>query len=311
MIYVTENVMQLSRSLSITLLIVILCASQGITPNVAQPRKQKMHNRIVGGHVCKSNYEIMVSIRQVHTEQHKCGGTILNPIWILTAAHCDAKGDYVVIGLIPSEDLYYFKTGMKNQIVDWIPHPNYDEKTNTEDIALGHLAAEVNPAVYPSIQFVSLPGAFISGELLDVCSGPALVMGWGTTSFDNPVVERKIRCVDLPVISQSECAEAYRAINHETFITDTSVCTHTEEEKDACSGDSGGPLLCDGVQYGVVSWGTNCAQFPGVYTRTDRHLDFIWGTMSTLERRQIVSGGVAVASGRFAVLLLVVVELFV
>jgi len=51
--------------------------------------------------------------------------------------------------------------------------------------------------------------------------------------------------------------------------------------KDACSGDSGSPLICvkenKPVFHGIVSWGFGCARkdFPGVYVRVSTYVDWI------------------------------------
>mmetsp|Transcript_8962 Transcript_8962/g.21318 ORF Transcript_8962/g.21318 Transcript_8962/m.21318 type:complete len:185 (-) Transcript_8962:1306-1860(-) len=63
------------------------------------------------------------------------------------------------------------------------------------------------------------------------------------------------------------------------WILEDHLCAW-EERKDACSGDSGSPLILPGnsqegdVLVGVVSWGVDCAgPLPGVYSRTS----FIYG----------------------------------
>ncbi|CAL4109628.1 unnamed protein product, partial [Meganyctiphanes norvegica] len=74
--------------------------------------------------------------------------------------------------------------------------------------------------------------------------------------------------VVLDVISLDRCRQLYNSLT----ITDNMICTYTVA-KDACAGDSGGPLITqlgDGrwVQTGIVSFGVGCAQTnkPGVFT---------------------------------------------
>lgn len=72
--------------------------------------------------------------------------------------------------------------------------------------------------------------------------------------------------VSVPIVSKSECGDAYKYMNE---ITDRMLCAgYTSGGKDACQGDSGGPLTGDGILYGLVSWGYGCAKpnYPGVYT---------------------------------------------
>lgn len=47
--------------------------------------------------------------------------------------------------------------------------------------------------------------------------------------------------------------------------------------KDACTGDSGGPLIVDGVLHGIVSWGVGCADpdYPGIYAKISNARDWI------------------------------------
>ena len=67
--------------------------------------------------------------------------------------------------------------------------------------------------------------------------------------------------VRVPAITNSECNSAYGGI-----ITDAMICAGYLGigGKDACSGDSGGPFVCnDGnkaVVAGTVSWGYGCAE---------------------------------------------------
>merc|ERR1711983_275737 len=82
---------------------------------------------------------------------------------------------------------------------------------------------------------------------------------------------------DLDVISNAQCARKYRG---RAVIKDSTMCTE-EVSKDACYGDSGGPIHLTpsgvSVQVGIVSWGWGCARAnsPGVYTRVTEYLNWI------------------------------------
>lgn len=80
----------------------------------------------------------------------------------------------------------------------------------------------------------------------------------------------------MPVLSRSQCESLFATINP---ITSRMFCAgFTGGEGDSCNGDSGGPLVdLNNVQYGLVSWGLECALkgFTGVYTYLPYFLDWI------------------------------------
>ena len=68
------------------------------------------------------------------------------------------------------------------------------------------------------------------------------------------------------------------------------ICSDTSDEKGSCTGDEGGPYICNinntdkAVLVGVISWSNGCAdpQFPGVYARVKNILDWITKNMVIL-----------------------------
>ncbi|GLG99825.1 Trypsin alpha-4, partial [Gryllus bimaculatus] len=82
--------------------------------------------------------------------------------------------------------------------------------------------------------------------------------------------ELQLHKVDLPVISLKQCQKWMRQATYQ------SICTYTEG-KDACIGDSGGPLICSGYQAGITSYGIGCAvkERPGIFQRADIHHDWL------------------------------------
>ena len=150
-----------------------------------------------------------------------------------------------------------------------IQHENFDPDTVENDIALLALSSPltlddfVQPIAMPS------PGQQSAGN--------ALVSGWGTT-VEGGDASDILQKAEVPVISDDACRVSYGI----DLIVDTMLCAgYPEGGKDACHGDSGGPLACtlDGQSYlcGVISWGYGCAEanFPGVYTEVSYFIDWL------------------------------------
>uniref|UniRef100_A0A3B4EF15 trypsin n=1 Tax=Pygocentrus nattereri TaxID=42514 RepID=A0A3B4EF15_PYGNA len=84
-----------------------------------------------------------------------------------------------------------------------------------------------------------------------------------------------LRCLDVPILSDSTCTSCYPG-----EITSNMFCAgFLAGGKDSCQADSGGPIMCDGVQQGIVSWGDGCALVnkPGVYTKVCKYIYWING----------------------------------
>lgn len=208
--------------------------------------------------------------------QHRCGAVVLARRWALTAAHCVDSLDwdlYVMGGFL---DIDKGKEVAQIRLVDWfVYHENFNELYE-QDIALLHLS---EPLVFtPRLLPACLPTPHTSHE-----GETATLTGWGRQSHNGPLSTR-LEMVDLPVISNVKCEELYKSTGSWQHIPEsTFLCAGWEEGlKDACSGDSGGPLTVtrkDGrvEVIGVVSWGIGCgsAGRPGVYTRITEFLPWI------------------------------------
>ena len=111
------------------------------------------------------------------------------------------------------------------------------------------------------------------------------VSGWGALYSGAWSLPDKLQWVDVPIITNSECAASYSGSYD---VLDSMICAaYPEGGKDACQGDSGGPLVCkvngEAIVTGVVSWGIGCADadYPGVYGRVTEVLSWIENNMVT------------------------------
>ncbi|KYN01119.1 Chymotrypsin-1, partial [Cyphomyrmex costatus] len=112
----------------------------------------------------------------------------------------------------------------------------------------------------PLTKFKPLPG--------QICT----LSGWGTIR-DNGPLPSILQKMNQVVVSSYQCQDRH----FDVPISTTHLCTLNRSGIGACGGDSGGPLISDGVQIGVTSFGMSpCAHgYPDVFTDVYSHRNFI------------------------------------
>jgi len=272
-------------------------------------------NAIVGGSNAEPNRYPSVVYLADREDGLSCGGTLISPTVVLTAAHCEIS--LVIDAVIgryhsskaSSSSFTEDTNGIERiRIVEEIQHPKYQSGTLEYDFMLlklehaptsrdipfmrlngdhNMISSRIAGTALPSVRFEQDGTMTMEYNDMDRNEDTLVALGWGHTSeravVDNLQLADVLQEALLGYVPNEECEKAQENfLSYQGRITEDMMCTFGTH-RDTCFGDSGGPIILPGnshledIQVGVVSWGEDCADpvFPGVAARVSYGYDWI------------------------------------
>ncbi|GJQ72122.1 hypothetical protein Trydic_g3217 [Trypoxylus dichotomus] len=220
--------------------------------------------RVVGGTNAPAGaFPSIVSLRSAGGA-HFCGGTILNSVNILTAAHCIIGRSTGNTGILAGTNTLNSGGVTRGSSILFI-HASYNQNTLANDIGVVRLGTAL--PIGGNVQQVSLNTAGTGAVA-------AILVGWGRTAT-NSGIPNNLQQLNTQTLTHAQCQSSWGS-----SVTTLQICAFIASGQGACNGDSGGPLYQNSnrAQLGIVSFGRagGCAiGWPDVYVRVSSYINWI------------------------------------
>ncbi|KAM6993183.1 serine protease 57 [Passerculus sandwichensis] len=226
-------------------------------------------SQIIGGKAAAPHSRPFMASIQLDGE-HVCGGFLVWPRWVMTAAHCFVPRRSPSVRVVLGARRLQEPEGSQQifSVLESIPHPLYNPGAADNDIRL--LRLNGSAALNEFVKRIRLPCPHIDLKPGTVCT----VMGWGDTSnFGEQPTE--LMETNTTIVKRSLCRTLWRGKVSANMLCAASRSTRLQG---VCSGDSGGPLVLKDKVHGIVSFsGERCGdrRFPDIYTKISNYIDWV------------------------------------
>ena len=248
-----------------------------VKPGGTMPGRDIYANRIVGGEVSVAGaWPWIIQIADKYG--HYCSGVIINKHFVLTAHQCVANTRPEELFIVAGA--FQINTLDDNRVIYSAAsyHCNTDTKKQADAICVIYVAEEIEFGRY--IQPMCLPDE----ETVFSEGSRCFIAGWGETF--NKQEESSLHELDMPLLSDEHCKRFYQQKKIRSYDNAEHICAGYFDQRGACTGDAGGPLMClhggSPMAAGILTWAEGCRldSTPAVFSDIKHQTRFIKGVIN-------------------------------
>ena len=229
----------------------------------------------------KEKYNFFCSITSRTSNIPDAGGSYIGKNIILTAAHVVDSNKNINRYRVRFNKKNVYDKGLVFKIKKILIHPNYNNFTFDNDIAL--LFLDKNPSDF-GIKLIYLPNEKLNKIIYQI-NKPGIILGYGITKFGTFNIPYQLKYSLIKILDKKNINIPQNELTQNMIVAgDFNNPNDPNDNEDTCQGDSGGPLFGNygyqrsSIIMGITSWGIGCGldNFPGIYTKVGNYTKWIY-----------------------------------